>query len=111
MKGFVSDHFELILGIIVAAVFAFQAFRVLKKAKKIDEQGIATDAVISRIEEIYDPDTASSSYVTYARYRDENHELRETPMSLDAYVQYAEGTKVKIRYIPGDHELVRIADK
>ena len=111
MKAFLSDHFELILGIIAVSVFAFQAFRILKKAKKIDEQGIVTDAVVSRIEEIYDPDAASSSYVTYVEYRDENQELRETPMSLDAYTQYAEGTKVKIRFIPGDHELVRIADK
>ena len=36
MKAFLSDHFELILGIIAVSVFAFQAFRILKKAKKID---------------------------------------------------------------------------
>ncbi|MBR0462168.1 MAG: hypothetical protein IJJ00_05610 [Erysipelotrichaceae bacterium] len=105
---FIEKHFELILGIIAVTVFIILAARALKKARKIEEEGIMTDAVISRIEEIWDPDTASSSYTTYVRYKDENGQLRESPMSIDTGIEYTEGDKVRIRFLPGDYEMVRI---
>ena len=105
---FIEKHFELILGTFAVIIFILMALKALKKTKKIEERGIMTDAVISRIEEIWDPDTASSSYTTYVEYKDEKGDLRESPMSLDANIRYREGDKVRIRFLPGDYEMVRI---
>ncbi len=107
---FVSEYFEWILVFIVVGVFAFQAARLLKKAKKIDSEGILTDAVVTRVAELWDPDTASSSYTTYVEYREENGEVRESPLSLTQDVKYEAGDRVRIRYIPGEHTLVRPAE-
>ena len=96
-----------IVGIIVIGVFLFQAARVLTKAKKIDRDGIETDAVVSRIEELFDPDNLSSSYTTYVEFRDEEGHFCECPMTFSSTVTYEIGEKVRIRYIPGERELVR----
>lgn len=82
-----------------------------QKSKKIDAKGTETDAVVSRVVESWDPDTASSSYTTYVEYRDETGELRESPMSLSSTVEFGTGEKVRIKYIPGEHKLVRPVKK
>lgn len=107
MKEFLTQNYAAIFAAVVVVIFVFRAARVLNKAKKIDREGVETDAVISRIVENWNPDTASSSYTTYAEYRDESGELRESPMALSSNLTYAKGEKLRIRYIPGDHELVR----
>ena len=103
---FIARHMELII-IAAVVVFVVRAARVLLKARKIDREGIETDAVVSRVEEQWDPDTASSAYLTYVRYRDENGEFRESPMALTSSLSYEEGGQVRIRFVPGDDELVR----
>ena len=107
MTEFLSKHMEWIFGAAVILVFLFQAGRMLKKAKKIDREGIETDAVVSRNEEYWDPDTAGTSYTAYVTYKNEKGERTESPMTLTGDMQYAIGDKVRIRYIPGDEELVR----
>ena len=103
---FIARHMELII-IAAVVVFVVRAARVLLKARKIDREGIETDAVVSRVEEQWDPDTASSAYLTYVRYRGENGEFRESPMALTSSLSYEEGGQVRIRFVPGDDELVR----
>ena len=49
--------------------------------------------------------------MTYVEYRDETGELRESPMSLLNSVEYGTGEKVRIKYIPGEHKLVRPVKK
>ena len=107
MKEFLTQHFELIIGIIVVGLFIIKAATMLKKAKKIDREGLETDAVVSRVEEIWDPETHSSSYTTYVEYKDEDGVLRESPMTLTQNVEYERGESVRIRFIPGEHKLVR----
>ncbi len=102
----ISRHMGLII-IAAVVIFVLRAARVLLKARKIDREGIETDAVVSRVEEEWDPDTASSTYMTYVRYRDENGEYRESPMALTSSPSYEEGERVRIRFVPGDDELVR----
>lgn len=102
----ISRHMGLII-ITAVVIFVLRAARVLLKARKIDREGIETDAVVSRVEEQWDPDTASSTYMTYVRYRDENGEYRESPMALTSSPSYEEGKRVRIRFVPGDDELVR----
>ncbi len=63
--------------------------------------------MVSRVEEQWDPDTASSAYLTYVRYRDENGEFRESPMALTSSLSFVEGEEVRIRFVPGNDELVR----
>ena len=110
MADFLSRHMELVLVVLAVIIFLFRAGRIFWKAKKIDAKGIETDGEISRIEKIIDPDTASDSYVVYVRYHDTQENMTESPASLDQSVRYQEGEKVRIRYIPGEKELVRIIE-
>ncbi len=107
MKEFLAGNITWMFGAVVIAVFAFRAVRVLRKAKKIDSEGVETDAVVSKITENWDPDTAVSSFTTYVQYTDENGELRETPMAFTPGTEHSRGDRVRIRYIPGERELVR----
>ena len=104
---FLKDHIELVLLAVAMIAFVIEGVRLLKKAKKIDEEGIETNAVVSRIEEDWDPETMSSSYITYAEYRDENGDLRETQMALTSLPEHRVGDKIRIRFLPGERELVR----
>lgn len=106
-----QNHFELIVGIIVAVVFCVMAYRAIKKAKKVDREGIETDAVVSSIKEHFDPDNLSSSYTAYVQYRDGSGGLVESPMAITSDMKYAIGDSVRIKYIPGDHALVREVKK
>ncbi|MCR5795219.1 MAG: hypothetical protein K6G61_07765 [Solobacterium sp.] len=108
--GWISDHIELLLCAFAVCIFAFRLFTVLKKAKKIDAEGIVTDAVVSRVEEFYDPDTASDSYTTYVVYTDEEGVQRESAMALTQDAEYEEGMHVRIRYLPSEKDMVRIAE-
>ena len=107
MKEFLTQHFTLIIGVIFVGLFVFQAARALKKAKKIDSYGVETDAVVSRISETWDPETTSSAYTTYVQFRDRDGVLRECPMSLTNKAEHSDGEKIRIRYMPGDFEMVR----
>ena len=104
---FIQEHFTLLIGILFVGIFFFQAVRMLKKAKKIDNEGIETNAVVSKIEETYDTDAHSSSYTAYVQYRDSNGVMHESPVSVSAQVPYSVGEQIRIRYIPSDDELVR----
>ena len=107
MMEFIRDHIELIVGVITVGVFTVEAVGALKKAKKIDETGTETDATVSRIDEIWDPDTASSSYTTYVSYTDGDGHVRESAMTLSSDIQYDVGEHVRIKYSPDEYGLVR----
>ena len=103
---FIRNHIELLFGIIVVTVFLLRAAMALKKAHKIDREGRETDAVVSRIEEQLDTEQ-SVTYLTYVQYHDEKGELREDLLSSEAFIRHEKGEKIRIRYLPGEHELVR----
>ena len=105
------QHLELFFGIAVIAIFAFQAIRMLKKAKRIEQEGMIAEATVSKIVEHWDADTASSSYTTYVKYMDVSGEIVESPMALTSRNTFSEGDKVQIRYIPGVRDLVRLANE
>ena len=107
MSGFLSRHLELIFGVLIVFSFIFWACRALKKAKKIDREGIVCEASVSRIEQLWDPDSANQTYAVYARYADEKGEIRETPMYYGPEPGYRIGERIRIRYIPGEESLVR----
>ena len=105
---FIRAHFGLIIGIIVVAVFAIQAANAIKKAKKIDRDGIETDGIVSRIAEVYDPENLSSSFTTYIKYKDRDGNEIESPAVLSRDVEYAVGDRVRVKYMPGDRKMARI---
>ena len=111
MMDFLKTHYELVIGILFAVFIAAKVVTAFRKAKKIDKEGIETDAVVTRVEDTSSAEDATSSYSTYVEYRDENGELRESFMALTVNVQYEAGQKVRIKYIPGVHDMVREARK
>ena len=107
MKEFVVQHWTWILGAVVVIVFVVRAVLLLKKAKKIDREGLEADAVVSRIVEHYDPENHSSSYTTYVSYTDRDGRTVESPLAVGSSAGYAQGDTLRIRYLPGDRKLVR----
>ena len=107
IKEFVTSHLELVIGTLAVIVFVIQAVNAHKKAKRIDNEGIETGAVVSRIDETYDPDLNESSYTIYVRYTDDKGESVESPMALDPSEKYTVGQEVRIKYVPGIRNMVR----
>ena len=107
MITFIETHITWFIGALFVTVFVVSATRALMKAKKIDNEGIETDGVVTRIVDTSDPEDATSSYTTYVEYKDENGQLRESFMALTVRVEHEPGDKVRIRYIPGVHNMVR----
>ena len=105
--SFLTDHFELCVGIVVILVFCILAGRALTKAHRIDREGIETDAVVSTVKEHFDPDLIDSTYTTYVTYTDRDGRTVESPMTLEDSVSYEIGDKIRIKYIPGDTKMVR----
>ena len=109
MAEFLEDNLVLLVGVAIVIIPVVIVALALMKAKRIDRDGIETDAVVTRVEENVDPDSAGSSYSTYVEYEDENGERRESYMALSVYPEYAVGQKLRIKYVPGVHDLVRDA--
>lgn len=107
---FAVNHFMLIIIVIGVAVFAFKLRSLLKKAKKIDTQGIETDAVVSRVEKgLETADTSGGSYYTYVTYKDEHGETRESVMKMGSEPEFEEGQEIVIKFLPGEYDMVRFA--
>lgn len=108
-----SDNLIFVIAIaIFLVVFGIALMRVLKKAKRIDSIGIETDAVVSRVERSIDtPDSSGSSYYTYVKFTDKDGVQRECVMTMGISVEYEVGDKVRIKYIPGEYDMVRPAEK
>ncbi|MGX8716262.1 MAG: hypothetical protein ACSW8A_10975 [Lachnospiraceae bacterium] len=83
----------------------------MRKAKKIDKEGIETDAVVTRVEDTSEIESAASSYTTYVEYRDENGVRRESCMALTLQVEHNVGDKVRIKYVPGIYDMVREVER
>ena len=107
MREFLAQNGFWILAVIVSGVFAVRVALLLKKAHKIDREGIETDAVVSRITENWDSETHSLSYTTYVTYRDRDGNMLESPMEFSRNPEHAKGDEIRIRYIPGEKKLVR----
>ena len=103
---FIRDHLEGLFGAVVLTVFVIKLALVLKKAHRIDKEGTVTDATVVRIEESTDAE-GSVTYESIVRYRDDLGTVRESPMAFTGFQEYAVGDAVRIRYIPGEFDLVR----
>ncbi len=108
MKEFIAQHLELLLAAVALCVFAVAVVRLLKKAKRIDREGLVVDAVVSGFRESYDSETHSRSYTTMVRFTDRDGVERECPMSISSEIEYEVGQEIRIKYLPGEYKMVRL---
>ncbi len=107
MKEFLAQHMELLLAAVGLCIFVIAVVRMLKKAKKIDREGLVADAVVSRVEEDRDVESASTSYLTYVTFTDRDGTAREAVMARTLKPEHTEGEELYIKYLPGDYKMVR----
>ncbi len=107
MKEFFTQHLDLVLAFVGACVFVFFLVKTIKKAKKIDREGIVASAVVSRVEEDRDVESASTSYLTYVTFTDRDGTAREAVMARTLKPEHTEGEELYIKYLPGDYKMVR----
>lgn len=97
--------------LIFISIFAVSLSKLLKRAHRIDKEGIETDGVISRIEEeLTTADGGIGSTYTYVSYVDENGMRREGALSVGD-TSYEVGQQIRIKYLPGEYDMVRAAKK
>ena len=103
------QNLEWVFGIASLIIFALLVVRMVRKAKRIDREGLMAEAVVSKIEEDRDLETAGTSYITYVKFTDRDGVTRECPMSMTPNIEYEVGSKLRIKYIPGEYKMVREA--
>lgn len=109
MKEFLMQNLEWILAVVGFVVFAVLVAGAVRKAKRIERDGLLAVAVVSRIEETKDIERTNSSYTTYVKFTDKDGVTRECPMAMTQSVEYDVGQEVRIKYLPGDYKMVREA--
>lgn len=97
--------------LIFISIFAVSLSKLLKKAHRIDREGIETGGVISRIEEdLTTEDGGIGSTYTYVSYVDETGTRREGALSIGGG-PFEVGQQIRIKYLPGEYDMVRAAKK
>ena len=98
-------NYGVIIAIVLVIFFAGGFVLSFLKANKIRKEGIATDAVISKI--IYDSDDdGATTEVPYVIYKDLDGIQRESKAALNSAIKHHEGEKVRVKYLPGDYKFV-----
>ena len=105
---FLKDNIMLILVGSVVVGFIIRFVLIAMKVSKIKKEGLETEGVVSRVE--YDPgdENNSSNYYIYVKFRDEQGVEHESTGGIYSTREYNEGDKVRIKYLPGDYEFVKI---
>ena len=91
----------IIIAVIVIVVIASVAFN-YKRSKAINEKGVETDAVVSRIKEIEGEDTDGNRTVDYeyfVKYQNEAGETVEAKLGNPPRF-LMEGTHLCVKYLP-----------
>ena len=91
----------IIIAVIVVAVIAGFVFN-YKRSKAINERGVETDAVVSRIKEIEGEDSDGNREVTYEYFVEY---LNEAGQTVEAKLGnpprfLMEGTQLRVKYLP-----------
>ena len=107
MDEFLSRYFIMIVSVVFLVLFVGRILMLMWRTRKIENEGVEVDAVISRIEYEEDPDDGDS-YYDYANYIDETGEQRESVAGIYSVAGYDEGENVRIRFLPGEYDRVRI---
>ncbi|MBP3891881.1 MAG: DUF3592 domain-containing protein [Solobacterium sp.] len=87
----------IVLGILAFFVFGYTTLM----KKRIAKDGLETSAVVTKIEELLDPDTITSDYRWYVEYYDEKGERQQGMLFKCPDLKV--GDKVRIKYHPKNH--------
>lgn len=107
MDEFISRFLIMIVAVVFLALVVGRILLLMRRAKKIEKEGVEVDAVISRIEHEMDPDDGDE-YCIYVSYEDKMGVERESVAGNFSSAEYKVGQKVRIKYIPGEYDEVRI---
>ena len=107
MKDFFTQHLDIIFFALGLCVFAAAVVITMKKAKKIDKEGLTADAVVSKIIENNEVDGNDVTYTVYVQYLDRDGVKRESPVSVRSERTHEVGDEMRIKYIPGKYRMVR----
>ena len=99
------DNLKTIAIIIFFIVLIVVFVNAFIKSRKIKNEGIETDGIISRIDEDVNNDGTwiSKEYISYI---DENGKQREAIFALQAFKNHKVNDKIRIKYLPGKYEEV-----
>ena len=93
----------LYIGIAVIAVVVIASFAYsYQRSKKIKENGVETDAIVSRVKEIEKEDSDghySTDYEYFVRYQNQAGETVEAKLGNPPRF-LREGTQLRIKYLP-----------
>ena len=92
---------KVIIGVIIAAVLAGFVYN-YKRSKAINEKGIETEAVVSRIKEIEGEDADGRRdvrYEYYVKYQTEAGQTVEAKLGNPPRF-LMEGTQLRVKYLP-----------
>ena len=90
-----------ILFIVVAGAFLVYAYL---RNRKMNTEGIRTDAVVSRIERNESVDDEGVSYRFFVSYKDEEGKMQEALIVNRLNEKFEKGQTVKIAYLPEKKE-------
>jgi len=99
-----------VIGVIVVAVIVWVIFN-YQRTKKIQENGIEADAVVSRIKEIEGEDADGHrevSYEYYVTYRSQDGQTVEARLGNPPRFAMV-GTELKVKYLPEKPKYVQLA--
>ena len=105
---FLKQYWTWIVGAVIIVTVVFQFVKTFMKARKIDQEGIEADARISKIEFMRGDEDTSDSYTAYVVFKGQDGLEHECNAGFCEANQYREGQPVRIKYIPGEYDLVRI---
>ena len=99
-----------LIGVIAIAVIVWFIFN-YQRSKKIQENGIEADAVVSRIKEIEGEDADGHREVNYEYFvRYQNEEGQTVEARLGNPPRFAMvGTELKVKYLPEKPKYVQLA--
>lgn len=103
---------KIAIAVVVIAVIAGFVYN-YRRSKAINENGIETDAVLSRIEEKEGQDADGNrtvDYVYYVKYKNEAGETVEARLGNPPHF-IIEGTPLRVKYLPEKPKYVLMVEK
>ena len=98
----------IVIGIILAVIVIVSVYKTTKERNDIEENGLETQGVISRIEEVNEADKQTKIY--FVKYKDQLGNMRESQLVLtnEEDRSFSVDEKVVIKYIPGKYKYANI---
>ena len=98
----------IVIGIILAVIVIVSVYKTTKERNDIEENGLETQGVISRIEEVNEADKQTKLY--FVKYKDQLGNMKESQLVVNGEEDrsFSVDEKVVIKYIPGKYKYANI---